>query len=64
MTDYRLYCLDGAGRIDFAQSICANNDEDAVSEARRMKPDALQCEIWHRARLVATLNSAGQLEHA
>ena len=62
MRDYRLYCLDGGGRIGFAQWIRANNDEDAVDEARRMTPDALQCEVWHRTRLVAKLNSAGQFE--
>ena len=56
MGDYRLYCLDGAGRISLAQWIEANSDEDAIALVRAMKPDALKCEIWQGPRLVARLD--------
>jgi hypothetical protein len=55
MRDYRLYCLDGAKRIARAADvISAQNDEDAVAQARELqKPTA--CEIWQGRRLVATI---------
>lgn len=56
MGDYRLYCLDGAGRISLAQWIEANSDEEAIALVREMKPDALKCEIWQGPRLVARLD--------
>jgi hypothetical protein len=56
MVDYRIYSLDGAGRIGFAEWLVADDDEAAVSEARRMRPDAHRCEVWDRNRLVATLD--------
>jgi hypothetical protein len=58
MTSYRLYCLDGAGRIGFAEWIEAPNDSDAVEEARRMKRTATRCEVWQGTRLVAALDRA------
>lgn len=56
MTDYRIYCLDATGHIGLADWIEAATDEDAVAQARRMKRDALKCEVWQRSRLVAVLN--------
>lgn len=60
MTDYRVYCLDGAGRIGMAEWIKADSDEGAITEARRLRPDAYICEIWERQRLVARLDHAGE----
>jgi len=57
MTDYRIYCLDATGHIGLADWIEAATDEDAVAQARRMKRDALKCEVWQRSRLVAVLNA-------
>lgn len=62
MSDYRLYCLDGAGRIQLAEWIEAASDEQAISQARELKLDAKRCEIWHKDRLVARLNPAGRFE--
>ena len=58
MPDYKLYCLDGARRIQRAADvISAPSDEDAVAEARAMNmPTA--CELWQGRRLVATIPAA------
>lgn len=62
MADYRLYCLDGDGKIGFADWIQAATDDDAILKAQRLKPDAVRCEIWRRKRLVAKLNGSGRFE--
>lgn len=67
MSDYRLYSLDGAGSISFADWIRADDDEHAVRQARKLKSSALKCEVWQGSRLVATLGSndlAGDLDSA
>ena len=56
MGDYRLYCLDGTGRINLAEWIEAKSDEQVIALVREMKPDAGKCEIWQGPRLVARLN--------
>lgn len=58
MGDYRLYCLDGAKRIQrAAEVIAASSDDDAVAQARALaKP--MPCEIWQGRRLVATIPAA------
>jgi hypothetical protein len=56
MAEYRLYCLDGLGHISLADWIEAEDDVDAVKQARKMKDGALRCEVWHGKRLVARLN--------
>lgn len=60
--DYRLYCVDGAGHIGFADWIVADTDEEAIAQARTLRPDALRCEIWHKNRIVAKLNQEGPFE--
>lgn len=62
MADYRLYYMDGANRISLADWIEADSDEDAVTAAREMKPEAHRCEIWLKNRLVAKLNEQGRFE--
>ena len=51
----RIYCLDAAGKIHFAQFIDAASDDEVVAKAKRMKPDAVKCELWQHGRLVVTL---------
>ena len=58
MTTYRLYCLDGSGRIDLADWFEAQSDEDAVAVARTMKANARRCELWKQNRLIAALDMA------
>ncbi len=57
MAAYRLYCLDGDGRIGFADWIQAADDQDAIRQAHQLKHRALKCEIWQEQRLVATLDA-------
>jgi hypothetical protein len=57
MQSYRLYCLDGAGKISFAEELKAQTDEGAIAEARDRKRNALNSEVWHGSRLVATLEA-------
>ena len=57
MINYRLYCLDGAGKIRLADDIDASDDIDAISKAREAHRGGLKCEIWQRNRLVATLGA-------
>ena len=58
MADYKLYCLDGARRIQHAAEVIrATGDEDAVAQAKALDmPSA--CELWHGNRLVATIAAA------
>ena len=54
MTEYRLYCLDGANRITRAEGIRAASDDEAIEAARSMKLP-VKCELWQRDRLVARI---------
>lgn len=54
MANYRLYCLDGGGRISgAAELIVAQNDEDALKSARER--GTAPCELWQGRRLVGTI---------
>lgn len=64
MMDYRLYYLDAGGEIGFAEWIQAATDEDAISEAERLKPGAALCEVWRHDRLIAKLNGSGRFERS
>ena len=57
MVDYRLYCLDGAGKISLAADLEAEDDAEAIAIAREKHRHARKCEIWQRNRLVATLDA-------
>ena len=57
MVEYRLYCLDGFGRIDFAEVIHASTDEEAIAQARVLKRSTRRCEVWQGHRLVAALTA-------
>ena len=57
MPEYRLYCVDGAGRFTRAHEIEAPTDEDAISQAAALKLP-VQCELWERGRKVAELDAA------
>jgi hypothetical protein len=62
MAAYRLYCLDGDGRIGLADWIEAEDDEATMAASRKLRPDANKCEIWLKTRLVAKINDLGYLE--
>jgi hypothetical protein len=56
-SDYRLYCLDSSGNINLAKWIKADNDSDAVQQARSLNRAARKCEVWQGSRLVASLGA-------
>ena len=58
MADYRVYCMDGTGRIHYAEPVEASDDQDAIRKVHDLKLNALKCEIWLGERLVATLDAA------
>ena len=51
MASYRLYCLDGAGKITSAEWLEADGDAQALEQVRRRRL-SLSCELWDRQRLV------------
>lgn len=54
MAEYRLYCLDGDGRIGgAAELIVADSDEQALEAARER--DSAPCELWQGRRLVGAI---------
>jgi hypothetical protein len=55
VAQYTLYSFDGPGSLGLPEEILADNDQDAISKVREMKPGALQCEVWERRRLVISL---------
>jgi len=54
MTDYRLYCLDEAGKFTKAHDIHADTDEQAIQLGRDFKLPVV-CELWEHSRMVAKL---------
>jgi hypothetical protein len=60
MAYYRLYCLDGAGKISLTDKIEAGDDAQAIVIARDTHRHSGMCEIWQRNRLVATLDATCQ----
>jgi hypothetical protein len=51
---YRLYSLEDGGHLGLPEEVVADSDCEAISKARELKPDALQCEIWKGHRLVTS----------
>ena len=51
MPSYRVYCLDGAGKVWAAEWIDADDDSAAVDAAREFTK-AVRCEVWQGPRLV------------
>jgi len=59
MTEYRLYCLNEHGHFFNAHEITADCDQEAVARARELKVP-VNCELWSRDRLVASLPAPGR----
>lgn len=55
MPSYRLYRLDGSGKIVSAEWVDAEDDAAAAQQARDRKL-SVTCEMWERNRLVARIN--------
>lgn len=56
LATYRLYRLDGAGKISTAEWIDASDDEDAVEQTRQRR-DGGTWEVWDRWRLVMRISA-------
>ena len=54
MPSYRLYRLDGAGKITTADWIDAEDDE-AAKQAAELRVDSSTVELWDRNRLIARI---------
>jgi hypothetical protein len=54
VANYRLYRLDGAGKITSAEWIEADGDDGAADHARTLGLDCT-CEVWDRQRMVARI---------
>lgn len=59
MSAYRVYCLDGAGKVWAAEWIEADDDSAAIESARKFE-NAVRCEVWQNQRLVARLDLTPQ----
>jgi hypothetical protein len=51
---YRLYRIDGAGKITSADWVEADGDDDALAHARD-RTEGGRFELWERERLVGSL---------
>ena len=54
MPDYRLYCLDEAGKFTRSHEFTAGSDEEALNVVSAMRL-LVRCELWERSRMVAKL---------
>ena len=61
MPMYRVYCLDGAGKVSTADWIEAENDSAALDAARKFAGSA-HCEAWLGERLVGRVEPQGDLQ--
>lgn len=59
LPSYRLYRVDGTGKITSAEWIEAADDAGAERLVREQIPDGI-AEIWERDRLVARLGAGGR----
>ena len=55
MGTYRLYCLDGVGKVVSAEWVAAEDDAAAIEAAKDLM-DGYPCELWERSRLVTRLD--------
>jgi hypothetical protein len=55
MSDYRIYCFDGADKVWAADWIKAASDAAALESARTIN-DAIKLEVWQGSRLVASFS--------
>ena len=61
MPAYRVYCLDGAGKVWAAEWIEAESDSAALDAARRFA-GAVHCEVWLAERLVGKVDLQRDLQ--
>ncbi|HEX6218776.1 MAG TPA: hypothetical protein VFZ35_05840 [Sphingomicrobium sp.] len=59
MPAYRLYHLDGTGRVDSADWLEATDDASAAAALSRLSMKAVSAELWLGKRRVARLDHEG-----
>ena len=59
MPAYRLYYLDGSGRVVSAEWVEAADDTIATEQASKQELKAVSAELWQGKRRVACLNQDG-----
>ena len=59
MPAYRLYHLDGSGRVDSAEWLEAADDTSAADLASKQELKAVSAELWQGKRRVACLDQNG-----
>jgi hypothetical protein len=59
LSNYRLYRLDGAGKITSAEWLEADDDEHAARQAQQRALDG-PYEVWQRNRLIARIGGEGR----
>ena len=59
---YRLYRLDGAGKIVNAEWLDADADDEALRSARAMVDGSSGFELWERRRLIARVRNGLRLD--
>ena len=59
MGTYRLYSLDGVGKVASAEWIEAEDDGAAIEETANRRDDRA-CELWQGDRLIAKLAARGR----
>ncbi len=57
MAEYKLYCLDGRGRITRRHEFEAADDETAAEFARSYSP-GIDCELWSGARKILLIKAS------
>jgi hypothetical protein len=55
---YRLYCLDGMGKVASAEWLEADDDTAAIGAAERQRGGRV-CELWQGNRVVARFDAQG-----
>jgi hypothetical protein len=61
MPAYRVYCLDGAGKVWAAEWIEADGDSAALDAARQLQ-GGVRCEVWLGDRLVGKVEPQRDLQ--
>jgi len=63
---YRVFCLDGEGRITYAQVLEAADDAEAVKQAQGLPRDSVCCEVWDVDRFVGRFDgrNGGDIQRA
>ena len=59
LANFRLYRLDGAGKIATAEWLAAESDDHALQLARDLKADST-IEVWNRNRFVGRIAPAAR----